>query len=202
MGYSLKSSVLAICLLAISIPLSAQRGADTVPRSLDVLVDRAQTIVHGHVLSARVEPHPQLTNLQTVVIELKVDEVLKGKTAGTMTFRQYVWDVRDRYDSAGYAKGLELLLLLNPTSEYGLTSPTGMGQGRFRIIRQGKSKVLAVNEVGNLGLFHGTAQAASRKGITLSPRVRTMVAQSKQGPVALDDLEQFIRTWNAGARGK
>lgn len=198
-----------LCLLFLSFvtvvhsPLEAQRGAAVVPRGLDVLIDRAQTIVRGHVVSARVEPHPQFSNLETLVVELSVDEVLKGNPDKTMTMRQYIWDVRDRYDKAGYSKGQELLLLVNPTSEYGLTSIAGMEQGRFRISRQPNGKAIAVNGTQNAGLFGSVAQNALRRGVKLSARSIAFVAKSRSGPVSLDDLEGFIRDWNAAtARAK
>ena len=201
-----RSSRLCLFLLSITyIPgfLFAQRGAVAAPRSLDVLVERSETIVQGHVVRARVEPHPQFSNLQTLVVELSVDKVLKGSGGKTLTFRQYIWDVRDRYDNAGYAKGQELLLLLNPTTEYGLTSPSGMEQGRFHIIRQANGRVLAVNGTQNAGLFSGVAQNASRRGLKLSARSLALDGRTVNGPLPLDDLEGFIRDWNtATARAK
>src|SRR3954470_8265241 len=124
-----------LLLLLVATSANAQRGALTVHRSLDALTERSETIVRGHIVSAKTEPHPQFQNLQTVVVEMSVESVLKGTAGKTFTFRQYIWDVRDKYNAAGYGKGQELLLLLNPVSEYGLTSPTGLEQGRFRIVR-------------------------------------------------------------------
>ena len=123
--------VLVVACIAAA-PAFAQRGAMTVPRNLDQLTDRASDIVRGTVVSARVEKHPELTNLDTVVVTLRVRDTLKGHAAGTYTFRQYIWDVRDRYDAAGYRKGQDLLLLMIAPSDYGLSSPAGMNQGRFQ----------------------------------------------------------------------
>ena len=49
----------------------AQRGALTAPESIDQLSEEATLIVHGHVTSAKVEPHPQLSNLMTVVVTVE-----------------------------------------------------------------------------------------------------------------------------------
>ena len=68
--------VLAACIAAA--PAFAQRGAMTVPRNLDQLTDRASDIVRGTVVSARVEKHPELSNLDTVVVTLRVHDTLKG----------------------------------------------------------------------------------------------------------------------------
>ena len=136
--------LIAVACLATS-PAFAQRGAMTVPRNLDELTDRAQDIVRGTVVSAHVEKHPELTNLHTVVVTLRVRETLKGAARDTYTFRQYIWDLRDRYDAAGYRKGQELLLLMNAPSRYGLTSPVGIEQGRFRIQRDRSGRAVALN---------------------------------------------------------
>jgi len=116
----------------------SERSARTVPVGLDQLTQRAQTIVRGSAVSAVVEPHPQFKNLLTVVVSVRVDQTLKGAPQKTLTFRQYIWDQRDRLGAAGYRKGEELILLLGPVSQYGLTSPVGLEQGRFRVLRDAK----------------------------------------------------------------
>src|SRR5262249_8384663 len=108
------------------------------------------------VVSARVEPHPQLKNLQTVVLTLAVKEAYKGTPASTMTIRQFVWDVRDKKDAMGYRKGEEYILFLNPTTQYGLTSTTGLDQGRFQISKDSAGNDVVVNNLGNYGLLNGS----------------------------------------------
>ncbi len=172
----------------------AQRGAVTQPRALDQLTAEASTIVRGHVISARVEPHPQLSNITTVVVSMHVDSTLTGTAGKTLEFRQYIWDIRDQLDAARYAKGQELLLMLGPVSRYGLTSPVGLEQGRFRIKRDSNGKVTAVNGRGNQGLFDSIEQRAKSRGLALTSREATLVRQSK-GAVAVSDLEDMIRTF-------
>src|SRR4029077_10998023 len=117
--------------LFITVNSHAQRGALTVTRGLDQLTREADVISRGYVVSAKVEPHPQLTNLMTVLVSMKVSETVKGTLRKSIVFRQYIWDLRDQLDAAQYQKGEELLLLLGPVSENGLTSPVGLEQGRF-----------------------------------------------------------------------
>jgi hypothetical protein len=178
---------------ALALSAHAQRGALSVRQSLDTLTDHAETIVRGHVVSARVEPHPQYQNLQTLLVEMRVDAVLKGKAGKTFTYRQYIWDIPDKMDSAGYKKGQEMLLLLNPVSDIGLTSPAGMDQGKFHIARV-EGKATAVNATHNVGLFNGVQEAAARKGVTLSSRAKSMLQKRTAGPVPLEELEDTIRT--------
>ncbi len=172
----------------------AQRGAVTQPRALDQLTAEASTIVRGHVISARVEPHPQLSNITTVVVSMHVDSTLKGTAGKTLEFRQYIWDIRDQLDAARYAKGQEMLLLLGPVSEYGLRSPVGLEQGRFRILRDSRGQATAVNGTGNVGLFESVAQRTKAKRLQLSPRVDALVTAPPTGPVPLLDLEEAIRS--------
>jgi hypothetical protein len=155
MPFSIKisSTFLRLVPLLVAISSLAQRGAVVHPADLADLTNRAQTIVRGRVVSARLEPHPQFKNLQTVVLTLAVKEAYKGNPGSTMTIRQFVWDIRDKMDSMGYRKGQEYILFLNPTTRYGLTSTTGLDQGRFRISTDSAGNEVVANSAGNYGLL-------------------------------------------------
>ena len=175
-------------------PIMAQRGALTIPRSLDELVDRAATIVRGNVVHAAVQPHPKFANVQTLVVTVRVRETLKGQAKKYFTFRQYIWDVRDRFDTAGYRKGQHLLLLMHGPSRYGLSSPVGLEQGRFRILRDQVGKEYAVNGRANVGLFREMAPRLQQRGVDLQPVMARLVSQHRKGPVKLDELTNLVRT--------
>ena len=170
----------------------------TVPRNLDQLTDRASDIVRGTVVEARVEKHPELSNLDTVVVTLRLRETLKGSAQGTYTFRQYIWDIRDRYDAAGYRKGQEYVLLMNAPSRYGLTSPAGMEQGRFRIQRDRSGREMAINGAGNLRLFDGLDDD-DKLSAPLTAKQASLVAKHRGGPIQLAELTVMIRAF-AGNR--
>jgi hypothetical protein len=142
-----------------------------------------------------VEKHPELTNLDTVVVTLRVRETLKGRARGSYTFRQYIWDVRDRYDAAGYRKGQDLLLLMNAPTRYGFTSPVGIQQGRFSIQRDGSGRAIATNGMGNARLFERLDAASARSRAALSPQQASLVAKHRAGPLALEDLTALIRAY-------
>ena len=179
--------------LAAAAPASAQQGALTVTRNLDQLTDRAALILRGNVVSARVEKHPQFDALDTVVVTLRVRETLKGEPRQTHTFRQYLWDIRDRLDANGYRKGQDLLLLLIEPSAHGLSSPAGLDQGRFRIRRDAAGREVAVNGQGNFRLFEGVAAEAAKEGAVLSPSSLRLVDADRGGPVAVAELMGLIR---------
>ncbi len=149
--------------------------------------------MRGTVVSARVEKHPEFGNLDTVVVTLRVRETLKGHAQGTFTFRQYIWDFRDKLDAAGYAKGQELLLMMIAPSPYGLSSPAGMDQGRFRIERDRSGREFAANGSGNLRLFEGLRTEADKEGIALTSRQASLIAEHRQGPIELRELTALIR---------
>lgn len=185
-------------ILTVCLPCGvfAQSTARTIPRSLDQLTEEADVIVHGYVTSARFEPHPQLRNLMTVVVTMRVVETYKGPARKAITFRQYVWDLNQQKAVAGeYGKGQELLLLLRPVSEYGLTSPAGLEQGRFLISRDRLGNATAVNGRGNAGLFDSVVQRAQARSLHLSARTLAVAQQHRAGPIALNDLEEAIRTF-------
>ncbi len=186
--------VLSLALGLLAPAALAQRGGLTIPQNLAELVDEAATIVRGHVISARVEPHPTFQNLDTVVVTLKVEETLKGQAGATFTFRQFIWDIRDRENAAGYRKAGELLLLLTRPSEIGLSSPVGLEQGRFRIRRDAQGRKFALNGHGNAGLFRNFDAFITEKGIALTPGQDKLIKQHRAGPVALEELESLIRT--------
>jgi hypothetical protein len=172
--------------------LAAQRGALTVQRNLAELTNRADLIVRGQVLTAKVERHPQLRNLNTVVVTFRVKEVLKGTAPTTYTFRQYIWDLRDRLDAAGYRKGQQMLLLMNKPSQFGLTSPVGLEQGRFQITHAPNGALMAVNGRGNAGLFTNVQAQMQDKKIAISPAASKALL-TKYGAVRADDLSDVIR---------
>jgi hypothetical protein len=172
---------------------TAQRGAVTAPRNLAELVDESGVVVIGHVISTRVEPHPQYSALWTVVVTLQVDETLKGSTGDTYTFRQFIWDFRDRSDAAAYRKGAQMLLLLTTPNANGLSSPSGLEQGRFQVTSDASGKLLASNGRNNVGLLNGVSAQANARGIRLQSRAAALVAAPTPGPLALDDLRGLIR---------
>jgi hypothetical protein len=189
----MKRFLLLLVMVACTVPAWAQRGALTIPRNLDQLTARSGDIVRGTVISARVEKHPEFNGLNTVVVKLQVTETLKGQARSVFTFRQYIWDIRDGKDAAGYQKGQDLLLMMIAPSQYGLSSPSGLEQGRFTISHDKNGREVAVNGRGNMKLFDGIGAQVAAKGIPLSPRTSSLVQKHVKGPVELRDLTALIR---------
>jgi len=170
----------------------AQTGASVAQANLDYLVQHAQTIVRGNVVSAILEPDPQFPNLETVLVTIRVAKTLKGAALPEMTFRQYAWNSKDPIGAGGYHKSEEILLFLNPLSQYGLTSPVGMEQGQFRVLHDNKGNSYAVNGRGNIGLFPGVLAKSESRGVSFSAQARTMLSKTG-GKVPLSTLEETIQ---------
>lgn len=189
-----------LCLLMVLLFLTAeppgalaQRGARVKSLNLADLVDSSGVIVRGQVLSVTAEKHPQLTNLDTVVVTLRVSEVLKGQAGPEYTFRQYVWDIRDANSRLGYKVGEEVLLMLLPPSQYGLSSPVGFAQGRFRFQRDALGNETAVNGWSNRGLMTGIEAAMPQLEQKLSAAARVVVKQHQDGPIGYTEFKDLIR---------
>jgi len=191
-------SILLLIALLFASPARAQRGAITRPQNIAELTEEAAVVIRGTVVRAQVEPHPQYRRLTTVVVTLQVKETLKGSTGETYTFRQYVWDVRDRRSGLDYRKGQQVLLLLTAPSALGLSSPVGLEQGRFRIERDAQGREYAANGHGNAGLLRGLDRAAEQKGIPLSGPQARLVTQHRSGAISLDELRGLIRQFAGG----
>lgn len=190
------SLLLLATILLLSLLANAQHGALTVSRGIDQLTQEADVIVHGYVTATRMEPHPQLRNLNTIVVTLQVKDTYKGISQKSLTFRQYVWDAKPQRELAEYGKHQELVLFLGPVSEYGLTSPVGLEQGRFRVYLDKSKKIVAANGRGNVGLFNSSVVTrAQANGVTLSPRILQNAQQAGPSSLLLSDLEDAVRAF-------
>jgi hypothetical protein len=192
MYFSTRSAVVYLTSLMLALPMWAQRGALTVPVNLTQISDRAAVIVHGNIIRARVEPHPDFRHLTTVLVTVRVRDSWKGHLASSYTFRQFVWDIRDRQNLAGYRKGDEVVLFMNPVNQYGLTSPVALEQGRFRVTREPDGTSRVTNGRGNAGLLRQTAPRL-RAG-SLSSANLDIAARHRSGPLKLETLREFVRS--------
>lgn len=185
-----------ICLAGF--PVAAQHGGMTLPQNLDELVGKSTLILRGRILSARHELHPEYKALHTIVITLRVDETWKGQSGATYSFRQYIWDARDRFDFAGYKKGQQVVLFLNSPSEIGLSTTIGLEQGRFLIGRESDGSLSAVNGHANASLFRNLNTRVKARGFRLPPRLESMALVPAPAPIPLADLREFVRELSRG----
>ena len=135
-----------------------------------------------------------------MVLTLAVKEAYKGSPASTMTIRQFIWDIRDKMDSMGYQKGQEYILFLNPPTKYGLTSTTGLDQGRFRISTDSAGREVVENSVRNYGLVAGSNAVDWAAGSSTSRQNASRPETETQGPVSMAPQAASGKTQTASRR--
>lgn len=161
-------------------------------RNLDQLATQAERIVHGHIILARVEPHPQYSNISTVLVTIRVTEMLKGAAPKEFTFRQFIWDIRDKHDASGFRKGKEVVLFLNKTTSEGLTSTSGLDQGRFEVERDNTGREVIRAHSPNQVLLKGVSTALAKRGRSAPASIRAAQADNRQ-PMFLGDFKTTVR---------
>ena len=172
--------------------IQAQRGALVKQRNLSELTERAERIVHAHVVSAKVEPHPQYPSLSTVVVTLHIDDTLKGAATQQLTFRQFIWDWRDKQDAAGYRKGREVILFLNKVNENGLTSPSGMDQGRLDVYHTPDGRAVIQPKAASRTFLAGVDTSLAKQGKTMPPSMRSAMIDPSR-PIELSEMKSVVR---------
>jgi hypothetical protein len=191
-----KYLLVVVLSVVVILPLAqAQRGAIVFPRNLAQLSGRANIVVRAHVIEAHFEPHPDYPNLSSVVVTLFVEEVLKGTAGKILTFRQFVWDPRDRSDRLGYRTGEEVLLFLNHQTTAGFTSPVGLEQGRFLVLSSPSGGVTVLNGAGNRGLSFGMLGLSGAPRLSARARQVLAVPPDKTGPLQLDVVREIVRNF-------
>lgn len=178
--------------------LAVLLGSSTLPAQLMVrqvnltyLTQRADVIVQGRVRSVHYEPLPGYPNIRTVRVVLDVEDMIRGPAGSTYTFREILLGSRSKEGKRSYRAGQTLLLFLPSPSQYGLSSPIGIEQGRFHIAREGKAVI--ANEYGNAGLFRNVEKEANRAGIKLA-RSQSLTAAVESGAVDLDEFVSLVRS--------
>lgn len=128
------------CLLMAAPPVDAMSVRAL---SLEDLTRRADRIFLGQCLAVRETRNE--AGQPVAEFRFKVVEAIKGVSGDEVTIRQ----LGGRNGLVpSYAVGQEVLLFLHPESLAGLTSPVGLGQGRFTVVRQGpkRDKAMAIGD--------------------------------------------------------
>jgi hypothetical protein len=181
------------CILAFR-PLQAEFIVR--PVNLAYLAQRADVIVQGRVTGVSHESLPGYPNIPTVKVTLTVDDTLRGATGKTYTFREIYLGLRAKEGKYGYAVGQHLFLFLPSPSQQGLSSPIGIGQGRFHIAGDTAGGALVVNEQNNAGLFKNVEQEAVKAGMRLTKN-QSRLAATESGPVSLNEFVSLVKSLTA-----
>jgi len=162
---------LALVLFGLAGPFHATQVR---PLNLEQISARAATIFTGVCTQVRVERDPNAGWVSVATFE--VSRSAKGRVGKKVTIRlpggQRDLEPRSTEIAGmpGFRRGDEVVLFLYGTSAIGLTSPVGLGQGHFDVVRDKQGKKLAINAFGNERLLDGVAPATrGRLGAAASP---------------------------------
>ena len=189
--------------LILAAAAGAARASQVAVVNLATMTRQADRVFRGVCVSAR--SGLDARGLPVSEYLFRNFETLAGTAPTTVTVRQYGLLREDRTTLCPgylpriegmpeYRVGSEYLLFLNPTSALGLTSPIGLEQGRFHVLRDRQGRMLAVNGAGNANLFVDDPQGPGRPaGLrALSPPGPVV------SPIAYEDLARLTRDLRDG----
>jgi hypothetical protein len=183
---------IAAALIFILFPGTLSAQFISQPVNLAYLSQRADVIVQGRVTKVLHESLAGYPNIRTVVVTINVESFLRGTTGKTYTFREIYLGLPKDYGKQSYGVGQRLFLFLPSPSQYGLSSPIGIGQGRFHIGDDSRGSATIANEQDNAGLFRNVEQTVTKAGKRLTTSQRKLAA-TERGPVALDDFVSLVK---------
>lgn len=163
-----KFHVLSLFLLAAAIiqTSSAQR---TIRMNIERIIADAAIIVHGTVANVEHAVDPK-TGLLSTFVTIDVHENLFGADRKQITLKMLGGKTETRTlklaDMPQYVKGQEIVGCFFPPSKSGFTSPVGMGQGTFTIVKEpstGKRVIRSAAEQRQLFSGMKYASALARK---------------------------------------
>lgn len=156
--------------------------------SLGEIVGAADRIVIATVAS--VTEGADEHGIPSTYVTLEVSEHLKGSAADRFTIKQIGGTASIRIAGMPtYRPGEEVVLFLHKDSSAGFTSPVGLSQGRYRIVRHG-SKAEVRRPPGSAG------QAASASSAPYDPQAAQAASESvpdaPQSRMSLDDFRSLV----------
>ena len=157
--------VFRLAIVAVMILLAVPLASASQVRSLNLeeITQRAARVFSGRCLETHDELDARL-GLKVSVATFRVDQGVKGIDGGsTVTVRMLLGETSSPVATPRFRKDEDVILFLYGESALGLTSPVGMGQGRFQLISDKLGHRLAINSFGNANLFRGLSPEASRR---------------------------------------
>ena len=136
--------------------------------NLEEMVRRADRIFSGRCVRVRVAEDPG-TRQKATFVTFSVGRAVKGDGRPEVTIKLLGEQGESGKREAGiegaprYREGEEVVLFLYPDSRSGFTSPVGLGQGKFGVVREKNGGRLAINAHGNRGLMERLSAGAEER---------------------------------------
>lgn len=138
------------------------------PMNLEEMAERADRVFLGRCVQVTAEMDSELGQMVTHATFV-AQRSAKGGVHGQVTIKLLGDQAADGAPGRSLAgvprfeKGEEVILFLYGDSRRGLTSPVGLGHGKFVVLQDKKGQRLALNATGNETLFRNLSPAARRK---------------------------------------
>ena len=178
-----------IALLVVASTLLSAHATTVRPLALDEMTATAATIFHGKCIGNETLREPG-TKLIVTRTTFTVEEVMKGSPGTTLTIKQ-VGGTLPNGDSMQiegvptYSVGENYVLFLNGVSTLGLTSPTGLSQGRFNI-EMGEGGARATNG-------RDFREMAAPVPLRNLPKDLQSAPSARVTHIRIDDLKSIVR---------
>ncbi len=160
------------------------------PINLEEMVQRADRIFLGRCVGVRAELDLDLGQMVTYTTFV-THRAVKGSAHGKVTIKLLGNQIEDGGPGRGiegvprFREGEEVVLFLYGDSGRGLTSPVGLGQGKFVVFEDKQGRRLALNATGNETLLRNVSPGARKKLGDLSTR-------PARGGIPPDDLLDMV----------
>jgi hypothetical protein len=189
----LPSTLRRIVALAAVIAIPSARAATVRPVNLEEMAARAATIFSGRCLAVRTI-HDDALGAEVTVVTFRVDRAVKGDPGPTHTIRlldgeRQAEGGRGPAAPPAFRPGEEVVVFLYGESSLGLSTPVGMGQGKFAVLEDKHGEKIALNALGNQALWRGLSPEAAAR---LQPHLRTQPPGRGVGPSALLDMVEAL----------
>jgi len=157
-------SACGVVLLALAPALASQVR----PLNLEEMTARADRILSARCTGVKLRRDRDLDQTVTEVT-FTAHRAVKGGARGAFTIRLFgdgdAASPREGSNRAAslFRPGEEVVLFLYPDSSAGLTSPVGLGQGKFLVARSAKGDEVASNGFADGRLFRGLSREALKR---------------------------------------
>jgi hypothetical protein len=177
-------TVLPGLLLWAALAPGVTQASQVRPVNLEQMTERAGRIFSGRCVETGVIVDPML-GAEVTVATFQVERAIKGDAGGRVTIRMLG-------GAAGvprFQPGEDVVLFLYGESRLGLTSPVGLGQGRFSVMTDKLGRRVAINDFANRNLLQGLTPAGRSR---LGPALQAAEAQREIEPAALLDMAETL----------
>jgi hypothetical protein len=185
--------IFAVCFIALAAALPA-RATSVLPLNLDEIVSTSAVAFSGTCVGNRTE-RDVLSDLIVTYTTFAVSDVLKGNAGTTYTIKQVGGTLPDEGTGfriqgvPSFTVGQEYVVFLAGVSNVGFSSPIGLSQGKFSVLRDAKGATVA-----NGRDFHEMTQNIPNAELPPELATGTKRAGDVMRQLDLDAFKRLVRS--------